>query len=204
VAGPHLYAEGLVGVGRSEEADELLRAHEERAAQRGRASSVARLARARGRVEAALGRPERAAEAFERALEAAGRVALPFERAKVELAAGGFLRRVGRRRWAAELLTAALATFERLGARPYAERCRTELAGSGLQPAPRGGRGSLLTSQELVVARLAAAGRTNREIAAELVVSLKTVEYHLRNVFQKLGITRRGQLAALLTEQPSG
>ena len=90
-----LYAEGLVGVGRSEEADELLRAHEERAAQRGRASSVARLARARGRVEAALGRPERAAEAFEQALDAAGRVALPFERAKVELAAGGFLRRVG-------------------------------------------------------------------------------------------------------------
>ncbi len=55
-----LYAEGLVGVGRSEEADEMLRVHEERAAQRGRASSVARLARARGRVEAALGRPERA------------------------------------------------------------------------------------------------------------------------------------------------
>ena len=191
-----LYAEGLVGVGRSEEADELLRAHEERAAQRGRASSVARLARARGRVEAALGRPERAAEAFEQALDAAGRVALPFERAKVELAAGGFLRRVGRRRRAAELLTAALATFERLGARPYAERCRTELAGSGLQPAPRGGRGSLLTSQELVVARLAAAGRTNREIAAELVVSLKTVEYHLRNVFQKLGVTRRRQLGS--------
>ncbi len=187
-----LYAEGLVGVGRSAEAA------------RGRASSVARLARARGRVEAALGRPERAAEAFERALEAAGRVALPFERAKVELAAGGFLRRVGQRRRAVELLTAALATFERLGARPYAERCRTELAGSGLHPAPRGGRGGLLTSQELVVARLAAAGRTNREIAAELVVSVKTVEYHLRNVFQKLGVGRRRQLAALLTEQPSG
>ena len=131
-------------------------------------------------------------------------MALPFERAKVELAAGGFLRRVGRRRRAAELLTAALATFERLGARPYAERCRTELAGSGRQPVPRGGQGSVLTSQELVVARLAAAGRTNREIAAELVVSVKTVEYHLRNVFQKLGVTRRRQLADLVTEQPSG
>jgi DNA-binding CsgD family transcriptional regulator len=195
-----LYAEGLVGLGRAEEADELLRAHEDRAAVRGRLSSVARLARARGRVEAALGRPERAAEAFDGALDAAGRVGLPFERAKAELAAGGFLRRAGQRRRAAELLTAALGTFERLGARPYAERCRAELAGSGLQPAPQVGRGALLTSQELVVARLAAAGRTNREIAGDLVVSVKTVEYHLRNAFHKLGVSRRTQLAARLTE----
>jgi DNA-binding CsgD family transcriptional regulator len=198
-----LYAEGLVGIGRAEEADELLPPHEDRAARRGRLSSVARLARARGRVEAACGRPASAAEAFERALDAAGRVELPFERAKVELAAGGFLRRAGQRRRAVELLTAASSTFERLGAVPYAERCAVELAGSGLRPAPRDGRGALLTSQELVVARLAAAGRTNREIAAELVVSVKTVEYHLRNAFQKLGIGRRRQLTARLAELPS-
>jgi DNA-binding CsgD family transcriptional regulator len=189
-----LYAEGLVGLGRAEEADALLRPHEERAAARGRFSSIARLARARGRVEAARGRPDRAEAAFDRALDAAWRVPLPFERAKVELAAGGFLRRAGHRRRAAELLTAALAAFEKLGAAPYAERCRVELAGSGLHPAPRDGRGALLTSQELVVARLAAAGRTNREIAGDLVVSVKTVEYHLRNAFQKLGIARRRQL----------
>jgi DNA-binding CsgD family transcriptional regulator len=198
-----LYAEGLVGVGRAGEADELLSPHEDRAARRGRLSSVARLARARGRVEAACGRPASAAAAFERALDAAGRVALPFEGAKVELAAGSFLRRAGQRRRAVELLTAASATFERLGAVPYAERCRVELAGSGLRPAPRGGRGAILTSQELVVARLAAAGRTNREVAAELVVSVKTVEYHLRNAFQKLGIDRRRQLTARLAELPS-
>jgi DNA-binding NarL/FixJ family response regulator len=53
------------------------------------------------------------------------------------------------------------------------------------------------------VARLAAAGRTNREIAGELVVSVKTVEYHLRNVFQKLGITRRRELAARLVDLPT-
>jgi ATP/maltotriose-dependent transcriptional regulator MalT len=198
-----LYAEGLVGLGRADEADALLRPHEERAADRGRCSSVARLARARGRVEAARGRPDRAEAAFARAVDAARRVPLPFEQAKAELAAGGFLRRAGQRRRAAELLTAALATFERLGAAPYAERCRVELAGSGLQPAPRDGRGALLTSQELVVARLAAAGRTNREVAADLVVSVKTVEYHLRNAFQKLGISRRTQLAERLAEASS-
>jgi len=68
---------------------------------------------------------------------------------------------------------------------------------------PRDGGGSSLTSQELVVARLAAAGRTNREIAGELVVSVKTVEYHLRNAFTKLGITRRRQLAARLGGRPA-
>jgi len=199
-AWPDLYAEGLVGVGRAEEADVLLRPHEELAARRGRMSSVARLARARGRVEAALGRFERAADAFERAVDATRRVALPFERAKIELAAGGFVRRTGHRRRAAELLGAALTTFERLGALPYAERCRVELAGSGLHPGSRDRRGAHLTSQELVVARLAAAGRTNQEIAAELVVSVKTVEYHLRNAFQKLGINGRRQLAARLAD----
>jgi DNA-binding CsgD family transcriptional regulator len=195
-----LYAEGLVGVGRVDEADALLRPHEQRAAERGRLSSIARLARARGRVEAAAGRPDRAEESFERALDATSRLTMPFERAKIEFAAGGFLRRTGRRRRAVELLTSAAATFERLGAAPYAQRCEVELAGSGLHPAPRNG-GSSLTSQELVVARLAAAGRTNREIAAELVVSVKTVEYHLRNAFTKLGITRRRQLAGRLAEQ---
>jgi DNA-binding CsgD family transcriptional regulator len=184
------------------EADQLLRPHEERAAARKRHSSVARLARARGRVEAARGRPEHATEAFQKALDSA-RPGLPFERAKVELAAGGFLRRVGQRRRAADLLTAALSTFERLGAVPYAQRCRTELAGSGLQRAPRDGGPSLLTSQELVVARLAAAGRTNREIAGDLVVSVKTIEYHLRNAFQKLGINRRRQLTERLAELSS-
>jgi DNA-binding NarL/FixJ family response regulator len=61
----------------------------------------------------------------------------------------------------------------------------------------------LLTSQELVVARLAAAGRTNREIAGDLVVSVKTIEYHLRNAFQKLGINRRRQLTERLAELSS-
>ena len=99
------------------------------------------------------------------------------------------------------MLEAASETFTNLGAEPWVLRCATELAGSGLHPASRrGGDLAALTSQELVVARLAAAGRTNREIAGELVVSVKTVEYHLRNAFQKLGITRRRELGTRLAE----
>jgi len=199
-----LYAEALVATGRVAEADSLLIPHEERAARRGRRSPIARLARARGRVEAAAGRPERAAEAFDRAVTAARQAGYPYERARAELAAGQFLRRVGQRRRAVELLEAASETFTTLGAEPWVARCATELSGSGLHPASRRDRdAAALTSQELVVARLAAAGRTNREIAGELVVSVKTVEYHLRNAFQKLGITRRRELAARLTVLPS-
>jgi DNA-binding CsgD family transcriptional regulator len=199
-----LYAEALVAAGRVTEADRLLVPHEERAAQRGRASGIARMARARGRVEAAARRPDRAEEAFTRALAAAHEAAFPFEEAKVQLAAGRFLRRAGQRRRAVELLEGAQRTFLALAAAPWVDRCVTELAGSGLRPVSRTGREhAVLTSQELVVARLAAAGRTNREIASELVVSLKTVEYHLRNAFQKLGIARRRQLAARLTELPT-
>jgi ATP/maltotriose-dependent transcriptional regulator MalT len=199
-----LYAEALVATGHVTEADALLVPHERRAAQRGRRSAVARLARARGRVEAAARRPDRAEAAFERALTAANEAGYPFERAKVELAAGQFLRRAGQRRRAAELLAAGQRTFWALGAGPWAQRCATELAGSGLHPTLRHERiRTVLTSQELVVARLAAAGRTNREIAGELVVSVKTVEYHLRNAFQKLGIARRRELGARLAALPS-
>jgi DNA-binding CsgD family transcriptional regulator len=194
-----LYAEALVATGRAAEADELLIPHEERAAQRGRLSSIGRLARARGRVEAASDRPSRAEEAFDRAVTASRQAGYPYERARAELAAGQFLRRAGHRRRAVELLEAAAETFTGLGAEPWALRCATELSGSGLHPTSRRDRDqAALTSQELVVARLAAAGRTNREIAGELVVSVKTVEYHLRNAFQKLGITRRRELGARL------
>ncbi|HEY0400768.1 MAG TPA: AAA family ATPase [Blastococcus sp.] len=199
-----LYAEALVATGRVAEADRLLLPHEERASQRGRHSAVARLARARGRVEAAARRRDRAEEAFTCALAAAHEASFPFEEAKVELAAGQFLRRAGRRRRAVDLLAAAQRTFVALGAVPWADRCATELSGSGLHPVSRdGSHRAALTSQELVVARLAAAGRTNREIAGELVVSAKTVEYHLRNVFQKLGIARRRELSARLADLPT-
>lgn len=200
-----LYAEALVAVDRVADADALLVPHEERAATRGRASPIARLARARGRVEAAAGHPEAAEAAYDRALAALDRVSLPFERARVELAAGAFLRRTGRRRRAVDLLETARQRFAVLRAVPYVQRCDRELTASGLHPADRGAHHwAGLTSQELVVARLVAAGRSNREVAGELVVSVKTVEFHLRNVFHKLGITSRRELGDRLAVLEAG
>lgn len=189
-----LYADALVAVGRVDEADRFLIAHERRAGERGRRSVQARLARARGRVELAAGRTDAARTAFDRAIETISGVPAPFERARVEFAAGQAMRRLGRRRHAVELLLAARETFGRLGATPYADRCDAELADAGLATARPGLPRFDLTSQEHVVARLAADGMSNREIAADLVVSIKTVEYHLRNVFAKLGVTSRRQL----------
>ncbi|WP_420123263.1 AAA family ATPase [Nakamurella sp.] len=190
-----LYSDALVAVGRIEEADRFLVPHERRAEERGRRSARARLARARGRIEQAAGRAAAADAAFGRALELIADVPAPFERARIEFAAGRAMRGWGRRRQAVELLMAARETFGRLGAVPYADRCDTELVEAGLATARAGAPRFDLTSQEQVVARLAAAGLSNRQIAAELVVSIKTVEYHLRNVFAKLGVTSRRQLA---------
>ena len=200
-----LYADALVGLARIAEADRFLTPHEELAAARGHRSAIARLARARGRVEAAAGRPDTAQAAFAVALAATDEVEMPFERARIELAAGTFWRRAGQRGRAAALLSEAERRFLALGAEPYAERCAKELAASGLKPTARHGRDRTeLTGQELVVARLAADGRSNREVADELVVSIKTVEYHLRNVFQKLGVSSRRELPRRLDALDGG
>jgi len=200
-----LLADALVAVGRIEEASSFLIPHEVLAQQRGRRTSVARMARSRGAIEAAAGRTEQAEAAFALALRSTENLSVPFERARIELAAGRFLRRAGQRRRAAELLSAARERFGGLGATPYLQRCEIELAATGLAPSARIDRDRAgLTSQELVVSRLAAAGRSNREIASELVVSIKTVEYHLRNAFHKLGITSRRQLAERLPQRSGG
>jgi DNA-binding NarL/FixJ family response regulator len=120
----------------------------------------------------------------------------PFELALVEDAYGRYLRRAGERRAAAELLGRARDTYVRLGARPFLEPIERELQGCGLTPTRRRSPDpTRLTPQELAVARLVATGLTNREVAAELVVSVKTVEYHLGHVYQKLGVRSRTELA---------
>ena len=197
------YAEALVATGRAEEADRFLRPHEQLSDRRSRPSTIARLARVRGRIEAALGCREQAAAAFERALEHIEPLAMPYERALIEFAHGQFLRRNGRRRAASEQLTRARETFAALEARPALERCERELVACGLKPTRRGSDEQPdLTPQEQAVARLVATGRTNREVAAELLLSVKTVEVHLTRIYAKLGVSSRSQLAALTTSTP--
>jgi len=133
---------------------------------------------------------------LQEALDHHQRARRPFERARTELAYGELLRRARRRVDARVHLQAALDTFEGLGAAPWAERARLELRASG-QAARRRDPSTLLqlTPQELQVARFVARGLSTREVAAQLFLSPRTVDFHLRNVFAKLGISSRTQLA---------
>jgi DNA-binding NarL/FixJ family response regulator len=122
---------------------------------------------------------------------------MPFEQARTELQLGRYLRRQ-RRPEARELLHAAAATFERLGALDWAERARVELRAAGVRMAPPAAGMELLTPQELQVALAVGRGLTNREVAAHLFLSVKTVEYHLSKTYAKLGLTNRTQLVGVV------
>ena len=139
---------------------------------------------------------------FEQALRAHAESVDVFEEARTRLAYGERLRRARNRVLAREQLRAAADTFERLDARPWADRARTELAATG-ETRRRRDPSTIeeLTSQELQIALLLATGRTTRETAASLFLSPKTVEYHLRHVYEKLGIHSREELAQILAGQ---
>ncbi|GAA1662651.1 hypothetical protein GCM10009733_070320 [Nonomuraea maheshkhaliensis] len=168
-----------------------------REARRGDARRRAERARLRGLLLAGRNAPARAEEAFVRALALVEAGVSPLEEARVLLDLGRLLRRTGRRKAAAERLSAARAIFERLGARPLAERCGKELEACGMEPPATARLG--LTPQELSTATLVAGGLTNRQIARELLISVKTVEYHIGKIYTKLGISSRVALAAKLT-----
>jgi DNA-binding CsgD family transcriptional regulator/tetratricopeptide (TPR) repeat protein len=135
---------------------------------------------------------------FEAALELHERAHRPFERARTELAFGELLRRARRRAESRAHLRSARAAFEQLGARLWAERARAELRASG-QTARARDPSTLdqLTPQELQISSFVAAGATNRDIAAQLFLSPRTIDFHLRNVFRKLGISSRVELARI-------
>jgi DNA-binding CsgD family transcriptional regulator len=194
-----LSADALVGLGRADEAEAILTPFEQLAARRGRHSAMANAARVRGNLEAARGRIAEADASYIAGFEHAGKVAIPFDVARLEAAYGTFLRRSRRRTEAVSHLTAARERFARLGAGPYLERCERELATCGVaRGRSREPDRSKLTTQELSVARLVAAGMSNPRVAAELYVSINTVEFHLKNVYGKLGIRSRSQLAERL------
>lgn len=191
-----LRVSALASLRRFDEATTLADFAEAIALDRGRRSAIVAAVRARAALEAARGHDDLARAAFERAEGELAGLAMPFAAASLRLAYGRFLRRKGERRASATQLTQALATFDALGARPFAERAKTEIAGLGLRPRRRDVSAPVLTPREHGVAQLVADGLTNREIAERLVVSVKTVEYHLGNAFTKLGVRSRAQLVA--------
>ncbi|WP_371583872.1 helix-turn-helix transcriptional regulator [Streptomyces sp. NBC_01314] len=136
---------------------------------------------------------------FRLALEVPKAASRPFNYARTRLLYGEWLRRARRRTDARTQLAEAADTFQRLDAAPLLARTRAEQELTGQQPrrdsAPARETAAILTAQELRVARLAAQGLTNREIGAQLLISPRTVGHHLANVFPKLGIVSRADLA---------
>jgi DNA-binding CsgD family transcriptional regulator len=151
------------------------------------------------RGQALLGPPERAGELLHEALRRQAEGSRPLELARTHLVLGELLRRDRERLQARPHLRTALEVFERSGARPWAERAEAELRATGVSMDHRRAEAPVhrLTPQELHIARLAAGGASNPEIAAQLFLSRRTVEYHLRKVFAKLAIASRADLRRL-------
>jgi DNA-binding CsgD family transcriptional regulator len=194
--------EAYVRAGRREDAELALERFAAAAQRTG--SQWARAATARSR--ALLAPDEEMRAAFEEALALHGELPMPFERARTLLLLGERLRRAKQRAEARVPLQQALDAFERLGARPWAERARTELRATGQTSGRRSeAAAEQLTPHELQIAILVAQGMTNREAAAALFLSPKTIEYHLGQIYRKLDVRGRAQLARLMAmELPGG
>jgi DNA-binding CsgD family transcriptional regulator len=193
--------EAYVRIGQSRAAEPVVIALERHA----HATQVPWTAAASRRCRALITDDESAArEAFEDALQFDDGTS-SFERARTELCFGEYLRRHGLRRESRGRLGAAHEVFEAIGAVPWAERARAELRASGRtlrrrEPAAQ----EQLTPQELQIARLVAEGKTNREVAATLFVSPKTVEFHLTRIYRKLEIHSRSELVRRIADDERG
>ncbi|GAA2588279.1 AAA family ATPase [Actinomadura fulvescens] len=192
--------EAAIRVGSRERADEPF-ARFERWAERARRPWADALVL---RCRALLSGDERADGLYAEALKLHDPGGRPLEYARTALLYGEWLRRARRKAEARVHLNEALEVFERLGMRPWAERARGELTATGAADvAPANGTqgvGAALTPQELQIARLAARGLSNRDIAAQLFLSHRTVGYHLYKAYPKLGIASRGDLKDLAAE----
>lgn len=154
------------------------------------------------RCEGLLAAPDDQDRHFAEALDLHAGGGRPFDTARTELLYGETLRRRRRRAEARTRLRAANETFQRLGAAPWAEKARTELLATGETARKRDVSGTAkLTPQEMQIVRFVAEGATNRAIAAQLFLSPRTVDYHLRNVFAKLGLTSRRELIRLSLQE---
>ncbi|MEA2123294.1 MAG: hypothetical protein QOI80_76 [Solirubrobacteraceae bacterium] len=188
--------EAYVRAGREEEARRVLATLSRQADLADTAASAAMVERCRGLLaEGAFD------EHFALALEHDGRGSMAFERARTLLAWGMRLHRARRRTEARERLHPAIEAFEQLGATPWAQMARAELRAAGGRERHSLDDDEALTGQEERIARAAASGATTREVAAELFLSPKTVEWHLGRVYRKLGVRSRADLAQALSEK---
>jgi ATP/maltotriose-dependent transcriptional regulator MalT len=192
-------AQALTDLGHLDDAESALEEFEAAIPAAGLASATLALTRCRANLAHARGHAARAEEAFAEAHRMEAGVPMPFDHALVSLDDGRRLRTVGNRPVAVTQFQRAHRIFSGLGADPYVEVCAAELAALEVTTSAES-RGSALglSRAELAVARLVARGLTNREVASTLFVSVKTVEYHLRNCYIKLDITSRKALTGLL------
>ncbi len=188
--------EALVAVGELERAHALLADIDTRKLRVQRPGMAPMLARCRGLVLAASGEVDDGIESLEEALRLQSAQSVPFERARTLLVLGVLQRRERRRRAARETLQRALAIFEELGAELWAARARDELGRIGGR-APSTGA---LTPTEHRLADLVVSGKSNKEVAAELVISVHTVESTLTSVYRKLDVRSRTELAHKLAK----
>lgn len=187
--------ETLLLLDRVQEAEGLVETLRECSRSLASAWSRVALERCSGLLEARRGGAVRAAEVLAAASRGAAPDDEPFERARTLLALGATERRLKRKGAARTSLEAALASFERLGAPLWAERARSELSRI---PSRRRQHEPGLTATQRRIAALVAEGRSNKEVAAELFVTVRTVEANLSRVYAKLGIRSRTQLARCL------
>jgi DNA-binding CsgD family transcriptional regulator len=186
--------EAYIGLGRAAEAAALAERYAEATAHASPPPTLALVARCRGLTTAG---EDAAAEAFEAALAAHAQAPDAFETARTRLLYGSRLRRAGQRVAARQQLRVALDAFAAMDLTAWAQRAADELAATGATARPRRPLASEpLTSQETRVALLVARGLSNREVAAALFLSPKTIEHHLASVFRKRGFRSRTEVAA--------
>jgi DNA-binding CsgD family transcriptional regulator len=191
-------AEALLATTRLAEAARTLDETEAAAAQR--PAAALDIHRLRATLALARGRPREARASFATGLGVAAQARGTLGHALLAVAYGRFLRTGGNRREAIQWLRSAHDTLSGLGARPFLAACDAELSACGVRisGSPAAGNPHGLTAKEQAVTRLVTEGLSNREVAAELYLSSKAIEYHLSNIFAKVGVTSRRQLRAAL------
>jgi DNA-binding CsgD family transcriptional regulator len=190
----------MVAVGNLDEANRLTAELDASAERNQLPWATVMAARCHALLAAASGDLPAAIDALERALADHERLPMPFEEARTRLQLGTVLRRAGRRGDARRELQAARIVFIRLGTPVQAEQARAELSGIGGKP----GNDGDLTAVEQRVITAVGAGKTSREVASDLFMSVRTVDSHLGHIYRKLGLRSRTELALWASMHHSG